>query len=87
MKTILNIKTEKNLKEAAQEVAKDLGVPLTTAINVFLKQFVRDRELIISDSYKPSIYLRNILEEEKELNRKDIKVSDSVKSLMKDLDS
>ncbi len=61
MKTILNIKTDKHLKEAAQETARELGVPLGTAINAFLKQFVRDREITLSASYKPSAYLREII--------------------------
>jgi len=63
MKTILNIKTDKVLKETAQETAKELGVPLSTAVNAFLRQFVRDRELTLSASYKPSAYLRNVIEE------------------------
>lgn len=60
-KTILNIKTEKKLKAAAQEIADELGVPLSTAINAFLRQFVRDRELVISASEKPSSYLREVM--------------------------
>ena len=61
--TILNIKTDKRLKSAAQETARELGVPLSTAVNTFLRQFVRDRELIISASFKPSPYLERIIEE------------------------
>jgi len=45
--TILNIKTDKGLKEEAQGVASALGVPLTTVINSFLKQFVRERKLVL----------------------------------------
>ncbi len=41
--TILNIKTDKKLKADAQKVAAELGVPLTTVMNSFLKQFVRDK--------------------------------------------
>lgn len=63
-KTILNIKTEKSLKKAAQETAGELGVPLSTAINAFLKQFVREKELVLSaDTRKPSPYLTKILKE------------------------
>ncbi|MDP3772439.1 MAG: hypothetical protein Q8Q94_03635 [bacterium] len=38
-------------------------MPLSTAVNVFLRQFVRDRELVISASFKPSPYLERIIEE------------------------
>ena len=63
-KTILNIKTDKSLKKAAQETALELGVPLSTAINAFLKQFVREKEIILSaDKLKPTPYLQKILKE------------------------
>ncbi len=63
MYTILNIKTKKELKKNAQRTAKEIGIPLSTAINAFLKQFVRDKEITLSASYKPSAYLREIIEE------------------------
>ncbi len=87
MKTILNIKTDKSLKEQAKKTAEELGVPLSTAINAFLKQFVRDKELTLSASHKPSAYLRKVLEEnEKEIAKGEVygpfKDSDSlIKSL------
>lgn len=71
MKTILNIKTEKELKEAAQETAKEIGIPLGTAINAFLKQFVRDKEIILSSNNSvPTPYLQSVIKEaEKEYIR------------------
>jgi len=61
-KTILNIKTDKSLKKAAQDTAEELGVPLGTAINAFLKQFVREKELTLSASrLTPTPYLQRIL--------------------------
>ncbi len=66
-KTILNIKTDKNLKRAAQDTAEELGVPLSTAINAFLKQFVRAKELVLSaDRLTPTPYLQRILKEAEE---------------------
>ena len=46
--TILNIKTDKKLKAEAQKIAGEIGVPLSTVINAFLKQFVRDKEITFS---------------------------------------
>jgi addiction module RelB/DinJ family antitoxin len=63
MKTLLTIKTDKAMKLMAQAVAEEIGVPLSTVINSFLKQFVRDREVTFSASYKPSKYLRAVIEE------------------------
>jgi addiction module RelB/DinJ family antitoxin len=48
MKTLINIKTDKEVKDMAQYVARELGVPLSTVINAYLKEFVRDREIRLS---------------------------------------
>lgn len=48
MTTTLLLKTDKALKDEASRVAKELGVPLTTVINAYLRQFVRDRQITIS---------------------------------------
>ena len=47
METILNIKTKKDLKEKAQSLASELGVPLTTVVNSYLRQFIRERKLVL----------------------------------------
>lgn len=51
MNTILNIKTAKDLKVQAQSIAEELGVPLSTIINSFLKQLVRERKLVLDIDY------------------------------------
>ena len=48
MDTTLTIKTKKELKSAAQNIADALGVPLTTIINAMLRQFVRDKEITLT---------------------------------------
>ncbi len=48
MNTTLLLKTDKVLKDEASRTAKELGVPLTTVINAYLRQFVRDRRIILS---------------------------------------
>lgn len=47
-KTIINIKVNKALKLEAQDLADELGVPLTTVITANLKEFVRSRSLTVS---------------------------------------
>jgi len=64
MYTTLNIKTEKKLKKDAQDIAKKIGVPLSTVVNSFLKQFIRDEEVVFSaKEYKMSSYLESLVEE------------------------
>lgn len=66
-KTILNIKTDKKLKEDAQKTAEMLGVPLSTIMNAFLKQFTREKEITFSlDAHKASAYLENLAKEARE---------------------
>lgn len=44
MKTILNVKTEKALKEQAKKVAHELGLSLSDIVNESLRQMVKTRE-------------------------------------------
>ena len=61
MKTLINIKADKEVKEKAQKLAKELGLPLSTVINASLKQFIRSRELYFSVTPKMSPRLEKIL--------------------------
>jgi len=47
-KAIINIKVNKALKHEAQNLADEIGVPLTTVITANLKEFVRSRSLTVS---------------------------------------
>lgn len=49
--TTILIKTDKELKTKAQFLADEIGVPLTTVINAYLKQFVRDRQVVFEAGY------------------------------------
>lgn len=48
MKTIINIKADRDVKIKAQKVAKQLGVPLSLVINNYLRDFVRTKEVRFS---------------------------------------
>ena len=66
MHTTLTIKTEKKLRNDAKKVAGEIGVPLTTVMNSMLKQFVRDRRLVLEaecpfPSHTPNAETRRIL--------------------------
>ena len=47
MSTIVNFKADEKIKKEAQEIAKEMGVSLSSVLNMFMAQFVRDRELNI----------------------------------------
>jgi addiction module RelB/DinJ family antitoxin len=60
MKTVLNVKTDKEVKERAQELAKHLGIPLSTVVNAYLKEFVHSGEFRLSREprLKPEVSVR-----------------------------
>ncbi len=67
-KTILNIKTDKGLKISAQKIAEQMGIPLSTIMNAFLKQFVQEKEITFSvaSSIRPSKMLKDIIKKANE---------------------
>ena len=48
MDTTILIKTKKDIKLQAQELAKDLGLSLTDVVNASLRQFVINQGITIS---------------------------------------
>jgi len=62
MKTMLNIKIDKDLKESAQKVAKDIGLPLSAVMNNFLKDFVIQKRVVFADYPMPNKATRKILD-------------------------
>ncbi len=61
MKTIINIKTDIEVKENSQKIARDLGLPLSSVINMFLREFIRSRSISFSTIPKMTSYLEKIL--------------------------
>jgi len=48
MKTVLNIKTDIEVKKQAQKIARDIGLPLSTVVNAYLKEFIQNRRVTFS---------------------------------------
>jgi len=48
MKTVINIKTDKGVKQSAQRTAAKLGLSLSAVINAYLRQFIRNKEVHFS---------------------------------------
>lgn len=68
--TVLNVKIDKELKKQAQEVAKALGLPVSTLVSASLKDIVRRRSITISED-------RNI---SPEVEREILKISANAKA-------
>jgi addiction module RelB/DinJ family antitoxin len=61
IKTVMTIKTDKSLRDSARMVTDELGIPLGTAINAFLRQLVRERGLHLSSTLQPTTYLQSVI--------------------------
>jgi len=80
MKTVINIKTDKEVKEDAKKLASDLGFSLSAIINAYLKQFIRNKEVYFGIVPHISPSLEKILGQvEKDISSKK-NISDSFSS-------
>lgn len=48
MNTTMLIKTNKELKQKAQKLAKEMGLPLGTLVNNYLRNFIIDRQAVFN---------------------------------------
>lgn len=62
-KTVLNIKVNKDLRESAREVARDLGLPLGTIVNSYLRRLVDERRVEFVAHPMPNIETQKLLDE------------------------
>ena len=70
MKTMINIKTDREVKEKAKKIASELGLPLGTILNAYLKEFIRTKEAHFSIPPKITSKLEKILDSvEKDLKK------------------
>lgn len=61
MKTVINIKADKEVKENAQKLAGELGLSLSAVMNAHLKQFIRNRSVYFSSLPKMSPELEKLI--------------------------
>ena len=60
-KTLLNVKTDRKLKRDAQKVAQELGLPLGTIINAYLKELIREKRVVFSEPPAPNVRTQKLL--------------------------
>lgn len=66
MKTVINIKADKEVKEQAVETARQIGLPLSAVMNAFLKQFIAEKQVTFSVPLRPTKWLQKLLRETEE---------------------
>ena len=60
-KTVLNIKTDKKVKEEAQKAARELGLPLGTIVNAYLRELAREKRVVFSVPPTPNRRMQELL--------------------------
>jgi antitoxin component of RelBE/YafQ-DinJ toxin-antitoxin module len=63
MKTMLNIKIERDLKTKAQGTARGLGLPLSAVVSAYLKNFVVEQRITFVNHPIPNKKTQAILSE------------------------
>lgn len=60
-KTLLNIKTDRKLKRDAQRAARELGLPLGTIVNAYLRELIREKRVVFSVPPTPNARTQKLL--------------------------
>ncbi len=63
---VVNIKTEAEVKQKAQYIAKEFGVSLSGLINAYLKQLIRTKRVEFNLDEEPSEYLKGAIRKARE---------------------
>ena len=69
----INVKTDKQLKTETEEVLKEMGLNLTTAINIYFRTIVKRKEIpfkisAVEDYYSTKEFEEEILRRAKQKN-------------------
>ena len=61
-KTLINIRTDVKLKKEAQTIAQKLGIPLSSIINAYLREFTQEQRINFTVHPVPNTRTRKILD-------------------------
>lgn len=86
--TNLNIRTDKEIKEAAEKIYSSLGLNMTTAINMFLRASIRESGIPFDLKLNiPNEQTLEAIEEGRRIAKdKNIKTYDNIDNLRADLE-
>jgi len=84
MTTIINFKTDVRVKSEAQKMANQMGLNLSDVLNIFLRKFIKEKEIHISLKEPSDFLIKEIKEAEKEIKKGNISPSfDNAKDAVK----
>lgn len=82
MKTVLNVKIDRDVKIRAQKMAAELGLPLSLVVTENLKRFAHERAITFAVPLKPSKKLAKWIKEAE----RDWKLGKNISPVFKDVD-
>lgn len=80
MQTVIHIKADKEVKENAAKLARALGLSLSDIINASLRNFIRTREIVFSDTPQMTPELEKLLDKVEEDIKKGRNLSPAFKT-------
>jgi addiction module RelB/DinJ family antitoxin len=87
MQTTVIFKTDKKLKLAAQATAKRMGIPFSSVLNGFMKEFVKTQKITFEGKpLKLTPYAEKLMDEtEKEFKEGKLQVFNSIEEAFADI--
>lgn len=86
MRTVIHIKSDREVKENAQKLARELGINLSDVINASLRNFIRTRTIVFSDTPQMTPELEKLLDKVEEDIKKGRNLSPRFKSAEESID-
>ena len=85
---IINVNVPTNVKNESNEIFVKLGLNMTTAINIFLKKVIKEKDIPFELKLEAEKDMREAAEELRKIenNEGNYKIYDDVKSFMEDLE-
>jgi len=86
MNTVIHVKANREIKENAQKLAKQLGLSLSDVINASLRNFIRTREIYFSDAPRMTPELEKLLDKIDDDIKRNRNLSPSFKNMNEAID-
>ena len=62
MKTVISVKIDKDVRDNARRISKKIGVPISMAVNQYLKEFIAHESIEFHKPLIPNAKTRKILD-------------------------
>jgi addiction module RelB/DinJ family antitoxin len=72
MTTLINFKTEEKVKSEAQKIANQMGLNLSDVLNIFLRKFIKEKEIHIFLEEPSEFLIKEIEEAEREIKKGEV---------------